>query len=131
VLSEVKERVMATTPRRRSAHESRLDGNDPRAGETPSQDIAPTDEDIRLEAALVERREHTTNIADWSKAVSRLQQGDGVQPPQPTGDEAQEAAADEEDAADEDVDEDEDEDDFDDEADGDTDEDEDDGEEPS
>jgi hypothetical protein len=68
---------MPATPRRRasSADGAPLTEADARTGETPVQDVAPTDEDIRLEAALVERRKHSTNVADWLEASNRLQQG--------------------------------------------------------
>jgi hypothetical protein len=68
---------MPTTPRRRAsfADGGPLTEADARTGETPAQDVAPTDEDIRLEAALVERRKHSTNVADWLEASDRLQQG--------------------------------------------------------
>lgn len=48
---------------------------DVRAGETPSQDTLPTDEDLRLEAALVQRAHHTTNLEDWTTAGRRLRPG--------------------------------------------------------
>jgi hypothetical protein len=81
---------MPTTPRRRasSADSTPLTGVDARAGDTPAQDVAPTEEDIRLEAALVERRKHSTNVADWLEASDRLQQGSAVDATEPAEDEA-------------------------------------------
>jgi hypothetical protein len=48
---------------------------DARAGETPSQDIPPTDEDIRLEAL---QRTHSTaspDVEDFREAARRVQPG--------------------------------------------------------
>jgi hypothetical protein len=72
---------MATTPRARSTDDAPLGSADARTLDTPSQDVLPTDEDIRLEAALVERRNHTTNLADWSEAGNRLQQAGNLESP--------------------------------------------------
>jgi hypothetical protein len=101
---------MAGSPRARSTGKSPLETFDPRAGETPSQDIAPTEEDIRLEAALVERRRHTTNLSDWSEAGNRLQQGGGIGTPIERADDEDEEADDEEEADEEDEEDDEDDD---------------------
>ena len=100
-------------PRRRrtTLADPSLDGFHARAGETASQDIAPTDENLRLEAALVERRQHTTNLADWSEASHRLQPGGDIDAPERADvDEEDEDEDDEDDDEDDEDDEDEDED---------------------
>lgn len=48
---------------------------DPRAGETGTQDVAPTEEDIQLEAVLLRRRAGEPGVDDWMSAQRRLEPG--------------------------------------------------------
>jgi hypothetical protein len=48
---------------------------DPRAGETASQDVAPTEEDIQLEATLLRRRAGEPGVDEWMSAQRRVQPG--------------------------------------------------------
>lgn len=77
--------------------------SDARTLDTPSQDVAPTDEDIRLEAALVERRQHETTVSDFSEASRRLRATGDVDTPAPA-DADEEEDDDDEDEDDEDKD---------------------------
>lgn len=46
-----------------------------RAGETASQDIAPTEEDIRLEATLQRHRADNPDVHEWMSAQRRVEPG--------------------------------------------------------
>jgi hypothetical protein len=48
---------------------------DPRAGETGTQDVAPTEEDIRLEATLRSHRADAPDIHQWREAQRRVEPG--------------------------------------------------------
>ena len=48
---------------------------DARAGETASQDIAPTEEDIRLEALQKTRSTESPDVESWRDANRRVQPG--------------------------------------------------------
>ena len=48
---------------------------DARAGETASQDRAPTADDIQLEATLLQRRAGTPGVDDWRAATRRFEPG--------------------------------------------------------
>jgi hypothetical protein len=46
-----------------------------RAGETASQDVAPTEEDIQLEAVLLRRRTGEPGVDEWMSAQRRVEPG--------------------------------------------------------
>ena len=48
---------------------------DPRAGETAAQDVAPTEEDIRLEATLQGHRAGDPTVHEWMSAQRRVEPG--------------------------------------------------------
>jgi len=48
---------------------------DPRAGETGTQDIAPTEEDIQLEATLLRHRSGRADVDEWRDAERRFSPG--------------------------------------------------------
>jgi hypothetical protein len=51
---------------------------DVRAEDTPTQDVRPTEEDIRLEAYLLHAargHQHGNDLEDWLEAERRLRQG--------------------------------------------------------
>jgi hypothetical protein len=48
---------------------------DPRAGETGTQDVAPTEEDIRLEATLQGHRAGDPTVHEWMAAQRRVEPG--------------------------------------------------------
>jgi hypothetical protein len=48
---------------------------DPRAGETGTQDIAPTADDIQLEATLLRRSAGPAGVEDWRQAERRFSPG--------------------------------------------------------
>ena len=48
---------------------------DPRAGETGTQDVAPTEEDIRLEATLASHRAESPDVHQWMAAQRRVEPG--------------------------------------------------------
>jgi hypothetical protein len=48
---------------------------DARAGETASQDRAPTADDIQLEATLLQQRAGTPGVDDWRAATRRFEPG--------------------------------------------------------
>jgi hypothetical protein len=53
-----------------------------RAGETASQDVAPTEEDIQLEATLLRGRAGEPGVGEWMSAQRRVEPGldDGRRP---------------------------------------------------
>jgi hypothetical protein len=71
-------------PKTQKDSQPAVPASDPRAGETASQDPAPTDEDIRLEALLRQGSTATPGVDDWREANRRVQPGlDDVEREQP------------------------------------------------